>query len=94
MQRALQQRDRAIRIFFLKRQQAFRRFRRNKGFKGLLIDIKTYLQEQLNSYMNEDNDTVSSDAISYEEYIDANSKDGKKSFGRKIYNKVDELIDN
>lgn len=84
----------AIRIFFLKRQQAFRRFRRNKGFKGLLIDIKTYLQEQLNSYMNEDNDTVSSDAISYEEYIDANSKDGKKSFGRKIYNKVDELIDN
>ena len=44
--------------------------------------------------MNEDNDTVSSDAISYEEYIDANSKDGKKSFGRKIYNKVDELIDN
>jgi len=84
----------AIRLFFLKRQHAFRRFRRNKGFKGLLIDTKTYLQEQLNSYMNDDNDTVSSDAISYEEYIDANRSDGKKSFGRKLYNEVDKLIDN
>ena len=83
----------AIRLFFLKRQQAFRRFRRNKGFKGLLIDIKTYLQEQLNSYMD-DNDTVSSDAISYDEYIDANRKDGKTSFSKKIYQEMDKLIDN
>ncbi|MBO4451732.1 MAG: hypothetical protein J5770_04860 [Bacteroidaceae bacterium] len=83
----------AIRIFFLKRQQAFRRFRRNKGFKGLLIDIKTYLQEQLNSYMD-DNDTVSSDAISYDEYIDANRSDGKPSFGKKIYKEMDKFFDN
>ena len=83
----------AIRIFFLKRQQAFRRFRRNKGFKGLLIDIKTYLQEQLNSYMD-DNDSVSSDAISYDEYIDANRSDGKTSFGKKIYKEMDKLFDN
>jgi hypothetical protein len=83
----------AIRLFFLRRQQAFRRFRRNKGFKGLLIDIKTYLQQQLNSYMD-DNDTVISDAISYDEYIDANRKDGKSSFSKKIYQEMDKLIDN
>ena len=42
----------------------------------------------------DDNDTVSSDAISYDEYIDANRKDGKTSFSKKIYQEMDKLIDN
>lgn len=85
---------RITRLYFRKRQQAVRQFRRNKGFKGLLIDIKTFLQEQLNSYMDEDNETTSNDVISYEEYIDANRANGKKSLSRKIYNEMDKLIDN
>jgi hypothetical protein len=84
----------SIRLYFLKRQHAFRRFRRNKGFKGLLIDIKEYLQSMLNNYMEEDNDTTSSDAISYEEYVNGNKTNGKKSFSSKLYQEMNKLIDN
>lgn len=83
-----------IRLFFLKRQHAFRRFRRNKGFKGLLIDTKNYLQSLLNSYMDEDSETGSSEAISYDEYVNGDSPDGKKSFSSKLYNEMNKLIDN
>ena len=84
----------SIRLYFLKKQHAFRRFRRNKGFKGLLIDTKNYLQALLNSYMEEDNETISSDAISYDEYVNGNKANGKKSFSSKIYNEMNKLIDN
>lgn len=84
----------SIHLYFLKRQHAFRRFRRNKGFKGLLIDTKNYLQTMLNSYMEEDNETISSDAISYDEYVNENKADGKKSFSSKLYNEMNKLIDN
>lgn len=83
-----------IRLYILKKQHAFRRFRRNKGFKGLLIDTKNYLQMQLNNYMEEDNETTSNDVISYEEYVNEDKGNGKESFGRKLYNEMDKLFDN
>ena len=84
----------AIRLYFLKKQHTFRRFRRNKGFKGLLIDTKNYLQALLNNYMDEDNETVSSEAISYDEYVNGDKANGKESFSSKLYNEMNKLIDN
>ena len=82
------------RLYLTKKQHAFRRFRRNKGFKGLLIDTKNYLQAMLNNYMEEDNETASSEAISYEEYVNGDKPNGKESFSSKLYNEMNKLIDN
>lgn len=36
-----------------KRQRAWRHFRQNKGFKGLLIDLGVWLKQQINNYIEE-----------------------------------------
>lgn len=46
----------AICLWFHRRREAYRRFRKNKGFKGLLIDIGNGLKNSVTSYMDEEQD--------------------------------------
>jgi len=87
---------RNLHLFFQKRQQAFRHFRRNKGFKGLLIDTKNYLQTLVNSYMDEGTEDSNNNVLSYDDLINDSSSDvGKhRPIGRQIYNEIKKLIDN
>lgn len=45
---------RAIRKGHVQRQRAYHRFRKNKGFKGLLIDIGNWLRGQIRDYVDEE----------------------------------------
>lgn len=79
----------------VKQQRRYRQFRKNKGFKGLLIDIKNHLQMRLNDYMDEGQEDQTSDAMSYGEYIgDEIGEKGKtRSIGKKIYKSMNKLFD-
>jgi hypothetical protein len=55
---------RSMRLWLRKRQRAYRHFRQNKGFRGLLIDIGNWLKRCINNYVDDDraNSTASQDA--------------------------------
>ena len=78
------------------RRQAYQRFRKTKGFKGLLIDTKGYLQKQLDDYMDEGQEDKESNAVGYGEYFtDEGGRNGSKSsLGHRIYNGVNRILDN
>ena len=86
---------RTLRLFALKRKRAYLAFRKNKGFKGLLLDIKNHLQHRLNDYMDEGQEDAASDAMSYGEYITDEIGDETKtrSIGKKIYKSMNKLFD-
>ena len=46
----------AVCLWFRHRREAYRRFRQNKGFKGLLIDIGNGLKRSVTNYMDEEQD--------------------------------------
>lgn len=52
---------RGIRKTYRQRQRAWRHFRQNKGFKGLLIDFGVWLKHQINNYVEEQTDDSSDD---------------------------------
>ena len=88
-------------LFYINRKQAYNRFRRNKGFKGLLIDIKQNLHKQLDIYMNEDDDdnddtkeltNTVGDAEFISEEIGQNNK--IRIILNKLYNALKKLITN
>lgn len=58
---------RGIRKGYRQRQRAWRHFRRNKGFKGLLIDFGVWLKHQINNYVEEQTDDSSADEDETEE---------------------------
>lgn len=86
---------RGLRLFFTKRKRAYLSFRRNKGFKGLMIDVKNYLQLLLNNYMDEEQTETGKNVLSYEEYIrgERGGKNGTDTIGKKIYNGMKNIID-
>lgn len=82
-------------LFFMKRKRAYLAFRRNKGFKGLVLDVKNYLQHVLNNYMDEEQTETEKNVLSYEEYIrsERGGKSGADTIGKKIYNGMKNIID-
>lgn len=93
--RGMQWFGRTLRLFALNRKRAYLAFRKNKGFKGLLLDIKNHLQYTLNNYMDEGQEDTASDAMSYGEYITDEIGDDTKtrSIGKKIYKSMNKLFD-
>lgn len=81
--------------FFRRRRLAYLAFRRNKGLKGLMIDVKNYLQLTLNDYMDEEQNEPDKNTLSYEEYMRAeHGGDGHSdTIGKKIYNGMKNIID-
>ena len=86
---------RMLKTYALRRKRAYQAFRQNKGFKGLLLDIKNHLQRRINDYMDEGQEDKESDAMSYSEYITDEIGDDNKtrSIGKKIYTGMNKLFD-
>lgn len=59
--RCLHRCARGLRKVYRRHQRAWRHFRRNKGFKGLLIDFGVWLKCQINNYIEEQSEDSSSD---------------------------------
>lgn len=85
----------AIADFFRKRKEAYRSFRKNKGFKGLLIDIRTSLSRHLSDYMEEEQTETADETIGYDEYISHEIGDSNKTrkLGQKIYKGINSIVD-
>lgn len=88
-------------IFCINRKKAYNKFRQNKGFKGLLIDIKNNLHKQLDNYMNETDDDIddikdSSNIVGDAEFISEEIwKNNKiRIILNKLYNALKKLITN
>ncbi len=86
---------RGCRLFAMKRKRAYLSFRRNKGFKGLMMDVKNYLQLLLNNYMDEEQTETGKNVLSYEEYIrgERGGNNDTGTLGKKIYNGMKNIID-
>lgn len=81
--------------FFRKRKEAYKAFRKNKGFKGLLIDIRTSLSKQLNDYMEEEQNETTEETIGYEEYIshEIGNNNKTRKLGQRIYKGINSIVD-
>ena len=79
----------------MKRKRVYLSFRRNKGFKGLMMDVKNYLQLLLNNYMDEEQTETGKNVLSYEEYIrgERGGNNDTGTIGKKIYNGMKNIID-
>lgn len=86
---------RRVKLFFVHRKRAYAAFRKNKGFRGLMIDTKNYLQHLLNDYMDEDQGEADSNSMSYEEYIKEvrSEKNDSNTLGKRIYQSMKNIID-
>lgn len=100
--RCIRRCGRGIRLGHIKRVRAYKRFRKNKGFKGLLIDIANYLKDKLNSYMDEEQDEAHPDAITeddlMEEEIEEMGENSKTHvignvIGKKLISSVKDILD-
>lgn len=86
---------RRLRLFYVNRKRAYAAFRKNKGFRGLMLDTKNYLQQVLNDYMDEDQGEADSNSMSYEEYINEvrSEKNESNTLGKRIYRSMKNIID-
>ena len=94
---------RGIRLWWRNRQRAYRSFRRNKGFKGLLIDLGNLLKKQVNNYIEEEQAMDESDddnifETAEEEDSEMEQEDevqrGKiHTFGKSIYDAMKKIVE-
>lgn len=89
---------RGMRLFHLKRKRAYMRFRRNKGFKGLIVDSSNAVRESIKMFMEEDQEEATPDAITeddiIEEELDEKIENTKaRKFGKKFFEKVKEIVE-
>lgn len=89
---------RGRKLSHIKRKRAYRAFRKNKGFKGLLIDTANLLKGKINSYMEEEQTDTSPDAVTeddlFDESMDEEEQNNKAHvIGRKLLSSVKNLLD-
>lgn len=97
---------RGFRLFFLRRKSAYRHFRQNKGFKGLLIDIGLWLKGRIDNYIEEersDDEGLDADSEAMDDYLsdettffdedDSTHKSRVHTFGRSIYNAMKRIVE-
>ena len=92
---------RSIRLWSIRRKRAYAEFRKNKGFKGLLIDVGVWLKKQVNNYIeeekaddnivNEDDIFPDADDVPFEIHDDKNGR--VHTFGRSIYNAMRRIVE-
>lgn len=87
-----------IRLFFRRKKRSYNKFRKNKGFKGLLLDMNRSLKENIRKYMDEEQTEVDDDAPDEEEKIEKllqieenNSK--AEIIGKKFFSSVKNIVD-
>ena len=87
-------------------QRAWRRFRQNKGFKGLLIDLGNWLKGQIRDYIEEEPLQRRLPAETIDEAVDDDDADDPfrgledvenpskvQTFGRRIYNAMKRIVE-
>lgn len=89
---------RAIKLFHLRRKRAYARFRRNKGFKGLIVDSSNAVRDGIKMFIEEDQEEATPEAITeddiIEEEIDERLESNKaRKFGKKFFDKVKDIVE-
>ena len=94
---------RGIRLWWRNRQRAYRSFRKNKGFKGLLIDLGNLLKKQVNNYIEEEQAMDESDddnvfETAEEEGAELELEDEQQrgkihTFGKSIYDAMKKIVE-
>lgn len=88
-----------MKLGHLRRKRAYQRFRKNKGFKGLLVDVGSWLRLQLNNYLDE---TPAPEEGEVDDDDDFNPFDDDDetvnhskmhSLGRSIYNAMKKIVE-
>lgn len=90
---------RGIKLQNIKNRRAYQRFRRNKGFKGLIIDSSTAVKNGIKMFMEEDQHEAALDAVTeddlieeeIEERLDEDSKAHK--IGKKLFSTAKNIMD-
>lgn len=90
---------RGIKLFHIRRKRAYQRFRRNKGFKGLIIDSATSVRDGITKFMEEDQQEANPDAVTEDdilgEQLEERFEEGSKThrFGKTFIKKVKSIVD-
>lgn len=97
---------RCFKAWCAKKKVQYKSFRKNKGFKGLLIDLRDGMKGEISTYIEDDQsegaETASTDDDDKEEIIeeDADEEDeddenvsGVRKFGRRIYRAMKRLVE-
>lgn len=74
---------------------AFRRFRKNKGFKGLLLDTGDFLKKTLDNYMDEEQTSAISETEVEDDIYEEDTGEGNKAqvIGKKLFSSVKNIVD-
>lgn len=93
--KAIKKTGRNIRLSHIKRKRAYKNFRKNKGFKGLLKDLTNLLKKSLNDYMEEEQIEISPDAVTEDDIIMAELEGNNKAYitGKKLFSTVKSIVD-
>ena len=94
---------RGICLWWRNRQRAYRSFRRNKGFKGLLIDLGNLLKKQVNNYIEEEQAMDESDDDNIFETAEEEDSEMEQedevhrskihTFGKSIYDAMKKIVE-
>ncbi len=90
---------RGMKLSHIRRKRAYQRFRRNKGFKGLIIDSSNAVRNGITMFMEEDQEEAAPDAVTeddllkeeIEERVDEDNKAHK--IGKKIFYSAKNIVD-
>lgn len=90
---------RGMKLSRIKRKRAWKRFRQNQGFKGFMIDSSRSISDSIKSFMEEDQEEATADAITDDDIIeerlhgkvDDNNK--AKKIGKSIFKSAQEIVE-
>lgn len=86
---------RSIKLSHIRRKRAYKNFRKNKGFKGLLKDFANLLKSTLNNYMEEEQAEAAPETITEDDIIAEKISNGGKAhvIGKKLFSSVKNIVD-
>ena len=89
---------RSVAAWRARRRAAWRRFRRNAGFRGLLVDVGVWLKGEVDSYMDEEQDEAQGDVLTDAELLDAQlggrpGAEGRRALGGRVYDWMRRIVE-
>jgi len=90
---------RGVKLSHIRNKRRYHQFRKNKGFKGLLIDCSRAVKNSISTFMEEDQEEATPDAVTeddiIEEEIENHIKEENKArkIGNAIFTKAKEVVD-
>lgn len=98
IKRSIKRRCIKTKLFFRRKKKSYNNFRKNKGFKGFLMDMNRSLKTNIKKYMDEEQTDVDDDAPDEEEKIEKMLQIEENSskaeiLGKKIFSSVKNIVD-